>query len=75
MTKLETYKCDRCGKHFDVPEDAEIGDELHVVYLDEEAYDLCEDCFSTIYWCIVNKKIDKVIEEILEKEEEKEEVK
>ena len=76
MTKLEIYKCDRCGKHFYVPEDAEIGSEIHVVYLDEESYDLCEDCFSAIYWCIeLSEQVDKAIEEILEKEEGKEEVK
>jgi hypothetical protein len=66
MTKLDTYKCDRCKKTFTV--DTEEEDLPHTIFLDGEQYDLCEDCFSAVYWCIeVNEEVDKAIEEILDK--------
>jgi hypothetical protein len=69
MTKVQTFRCDRCGTDFtkDVDdlqskvmlEDHDIAWDLKV---DENTSDLCADCLQSFYdWRNHNEDVDKFI--------------
>ena len=74
MTELKVIECDRCGKEFKIPagqEPYKIGKWEYGKYGEEEPeiYDLCEDCWASLfYWLNHWKQFDKLADKIAREE-------
>jgi len=65
--KIEYHKCDRCGKLVEIHE----GGYLHNISLDDTEYEICEDCFSSMFLSMTsyNKEVDEFLEKKLSESE------
>ena len=73
MTKVETYRCDRCQKDFtkdigssQFPQSKVILEDHDIAWAlkaEENSTDLCEDCVTRFYsWKVHDKDIDAFID-------------
>ena len=77
MTKLETYKCDRCGKEFNLPQGHVPVSWTRKEGENEQTYDLCGECAEVLDFTMVemfvksvNSAVQQRLEEIAKLEEE-----
>ena len=67
MTKLESYKCERCGKVFSIPA-IEAPPRLTIDDFHEaRKLDLCTDCMAShAYWMKYVKEFDSLADKLVE---------
>ena len=74
--KLEKYRCDRCNKEFNIPEDESPSEILwdeegkqDARGCDQEYYQLCPDCNASFaFWMLYHKEFDKLADDLAKKE-------
>ncbi len=70
--RLEKYRCDRCNKEFNIPEDESPTEILKDEEgkqdsrgCDQEYLQLCQDCNASFaYWMMYDKEFDEIADKL-----------
>ena len=71
MTKLKLFKCDRCGRNFEVVEGKDPFTLKYIAEREESTLHLCDDCEVTFHiFMKYVKEFDELAEKLVREEEE-----